>query len=148
MKILILLAVVSAVYARCNNGVLVQELKNFTDAEKHCMNLAKQLLVPYHSLCVENFYYQMMFLNIRRAWIGLSRRFDVNDSDTKTFRWEDERNQNKTIGNYWGPKEPNNFRKHKERCVEVRYLPKNTPKLNWNDAPCDHLNFFYCENLK
>ena len=150
MKILILLAVVSAVYAQkgCGDGSLIKELKNFTEAQEHCRKLGQQLLVPTNDLCVENLFFQMLYLKIRRVWIGLSRRFDVNDSDIKTFRWEGEQNENKPIGDYWGPKEPNNFRKHQERCVEVRYLPKNSPKLNWNDAPCDHLNFFYCENLK
>ena len=92
-------------------------------------------------------YKQMRDYRKLRAWIGLSRRFDVNDSDIKTFRWEGEGNQNKPVADHWGPNEPNNFRNHKERCVEVRVLDKNTDLKNWNDAPCDRFNWFYCQEL-
>ena len=157
MRILILLAVVGATYAQGAPGIpeicglnlnsQIWLYKNFTGALDHCRKLGKQLHVPRREICVQYLYKQMRDYRKLRAWIGLSRRFDVNDSDIKTFRWEGEGNQNKSVADHWGPNEPNNFRNHKERCVEVRVLEKNTDLKNWNDAPCDRFNWFYCQEL-
>lgn len=82
-----------------------------------------------------------------RAWIGVSRRRVESDVQTGAdqFRYEDDKPVEVA---FWGPGEPNNFRKHKERCVEMRLLPKNSAgKHTWNDRPCHHLNPFFCSKV-
>lgn len=77
----------------------------------------------------------------KRAWIGAHRRFDTVDEPPFEFKYE---NGQKVVPDFWGPEEPNNFRKHAERCVEVRVLEKNNAKINWNDAPCVRRYPFVC----
>ena len=92
-------------------------------------------------------YEYMSLMHFHRAWIGVNRISDKKDLNIRTFQQEREDGSlEPNVRYFWGPKEPNNFRKHKERCVEIRVLKKNTPRRNWNDAPCDHENVVICRN--
>ena len=157
MKLLIFLAVLSVVASERVGSLIrvdekpeiaipkgpFEEPKNFTDALEHCKRLGKNVMVPRYTIQNAGLYYLMEKRGIKRLWIGISRRHDVKDSDTKTFKYD---GFNLTVRDpHWGPKEPNNFRKHQERCAEIRVLAKNDPAFgSWNDAPCDRLNHFLC----
>lgn len=94
----------------------------------------------------------------KRVWIGLDRLHIDSDERNAEGGWQWKyggsrksfrKGGNSLVGEeFWGPLEPNNFRNHSERCVEMRDLPKNTDLSNWNDRPCWHLNNVICmQNL-
>ena len=117
----------------------------YDEAVLFCRQIKMRLLEIGKEIENKDLYKFMQDYNYKRFWIGLHRRSDVNDSDTKTFWWNDD--PEKPVLNFWGPLEPNNFRNHKERCVEVRMLAKNTPLNNWNDAPCDRKYNAICASI-
>lgn len=140
--ILVTLAVLCASESRIE---LSQTAMNFRDATNHCLSMGMKLLeIDSHSL--NNQVYKMMRneKGLRRIWIGIHR---IEDTDSRPWNWIFASNKEPSTVQFWGPEEPNNFRNHSERCVEVRLLSKNNEKSNWNDAPCSHVNQFFCSKL-
>lgn len=124
---------------------------NYTDAIKHCQELKGQLIEIDSEFRNKQVWNLMVQRGYSRAWIGITRHHIPNDRDTKTFYYQSLRYKRVTKA-FWGAhydrNEPNNFRNHKERCVEIRTLQKNSPTANWNDRPCDHLNPAICYLFK
>lgn len=83
-------------------------------------------------------YYVQQHHGYKSTWIGIE-----GGPDVKNRNWTNSLGRRVELS-FWGPLEPNNFRSHNERCVEIRSLRKNTNTTNWNDAPCNHMNTFMC----
>ena len=115
----------------------------YQGAMDFCESLNKHIATPKSKADDVNFMTIMRALQLRRMWIGVHRINDTND--VPPYNWT----VHKGAGlsgqvQYWGPKEPNNFRNHAERCLEMRDLKKNSEFANWNDAPCRRRNAFFC----
>lgn len=150
MKFLLIFAFVALVAAVQAFKITFSEKKmTYREAQAHCAkdhtkvaridSLEKQIQL------VE----MMKKENVKRAWIGLYRASSPSN-DRGPWTWFFEGYPNLNISGYpqyWGVQEPNNFRNHNEQCVEVRDIPKANLTHNWNDAPCDHENYFYCERM-
>ena len=147
MKTIILLVVAAAAFCAAEEfaSLKIEGPKmNYMQALVHCFKKNKTLLTPDHHEWHSHVYDLMKKHNATRVWIGVTRLLSDN-FETKPWQWEIlGRKQPQTIDHMWGPLEPNNFRRHKEYCVEMRVLPKNTEKTAWNDAPCTHLNHVIC----
>lgn len=88
--------------------------------------------------------FKMRQENWDKVWIGLNRL--KGKPVKKPWDWTFHMMPTfKLLGFFWGPKEPNNYRDHNEQCVEIRLLDKNNETANWNDAPCENLNYFFCD---
>lgn len=130
--------------------VLVPRNMNYTEAIKRCKEMdryGKKYWLPIDITETENkdIYAFLKENDIDRAWIGVHRMMDKSDEKTQQFFQEKQDGSVKPLEKgFWGPQEPNNFRKHKERCVEIRVLDKNSPTSNWNDAPCHRDNLVIC----
>lgn len=120
----------------------------YVTAVKYCRLINMSLLAILKESKNEEIYEIMDIHNLTHIWIGVSRQH--SDTDEKPWNWEFERDPvNLPLKRtFWGPGEPNNFREHKERCVELRRLDKNTGISNWNDQICERKNPFLCEKLK
>ena len=136
-----------------NSFVLLKQNVTYVQARDLCLEYKKVGVSKYWLASditkVENemLYGQLVRRQVRRAWIGANRMFDVEDDSIKFYKQEKERGGLIPIKTFfWGPEEPNNFRNHKERCVEMRVLEKNDGLRNWNDAPCSHRNWFVCRS--
>lgn len=120
--------------------------KNYSAAVDYCKARRANLVriqTPDDSLW---HYGRVQYVGAKRVWLALNRRTDTEDKKPYNFVFEGYGNQ-RPVTEFWGPGEPNNFRGHQERCVEVRVLPKNTLTHNWNDRPCSSLNTFFCEKV-
>lgn len=119
------------------------ELANYTTAKSICEKDGGRIYLPDSLILNERLYKFMAFRNWRRMWIGgINEEYDINK---KLFVTSDQQIPIPESEQFWGDHEPNNFRRHNERCLEMRVLLKNTPDRNWNDAPCDHVNHFICD---
>ena len=87
------------------------------------------------------------FMGYNRAWIGYNRMIDEYDEDIFTFNQEQEDGSVVPVSKYfWAPDEPNNFRRLRERCVEIRVKEETSETSNWNDIPCDYERIAICRN--
>lgn len=146
VRIVLLLLV--AAMAVSHDRHIVFEPMSFEDAVNHCRNMNLSLLAILKEAKNTEIYEVMNMNNLTKIWIGMSRDKSA-PTDEKPWIWKFERDPYMPLTNsFWGPGEPNNFRNRRERCVEVRVLPKNTPIKNWNDANCGIRNAFLCEKLK
>lgn len=124
----------------------VKKRMNYIEALEHC-KVRNSRLVAIRTAEDSAFHFnQLKKEKVRRAWIAYNRRNDTVDEEPYTFMYEGYSRQ-MALKQFWGPKEPNNYKNHKERCVEVRVLTKNNATHNWNDRPCDHKNPFFCESI-
>lgn len=125
----------------------VDTAMTYQDAVNHCRKADYDLLniesASKHAEALKG----MRVRGARRMWIGLNRRNDTHDD--LPFQWSYERIPlQKVRVFFWGEGEPNNFRNHSERCVEILDRPNDpryTPTNNWNDQRCEFENPFMCE---
>lgn len=120
------------------------------EARSACESLKGQYPGKYHlyipvTLAENKKMYEMMkTANKGNFWIGV-----FGDADPKNRNWKSSRGVLLKESNmFWGPREPNNFKHHDERCVEMRAIKKNDAAKNWNDTPCTHKNGFVCMKLE
>lgn len=123
------------------NVILVKINKSWHDGEKYCKELGGDLLKIEEKVENKKLYRHLGVINYKRVWIGLN----TSDKDRSVYTWS--KDSSKPAETFWGPLEPNNFRNHNERCVEMRRLAKNDDYHNWNDAPCDRKYHFICEGV-
>lgn len=141
----VLFAVFAEVVASLYPMLMAPAMLNYTDAMKFCEE-QEGVLARVDSLAKQiSTFSKVKKYNLRRVWIGLNRL--AVDSDRKPWIWKYHGYPDTEVRHpvFWGPAEPNEFRNHSERCVEIRNLPKNTNTSNWNDRPCHHLNNVFCE---
>lgn len=120
---------------------------SYEDALRHCRSadydLANVESAAKHSEVLKT----MRMRGFTRLWIGVNRRHDTHDNPP--FNWHYERIPLQRVRVFfWAKGEPNNFRKHKERCVEIldrKGDPRYTDEYNWNDQRCEFKNAFICE---
>ena len=140
LLIVVLAAVAVGQITDENSGLVPM---TFKDAMKICESQNLYIGTPDIKGNNVNFMIIMRMRQVKRMWIGVHRMNDTND--VPPYNWT----VHKGAGlsgqvQYWGPKEPNNFRNHAERCLEMRDLKKNSEFANWNDAPCRRRNAFFC----
>lgn len=126
------------------NDKASEQTVTYSEAVAICQERNQTLLVP-QSWSVNALLFEVLGIETsKRLWIGVQ-----GGPDPSHRQWVTTTNSPlKTSETYWGPNEPNNYRGHNERCVEIRYLEKNKYNANWNDAPCDHRNLFLCQPVQ
>lgn len=81
---------------------------------------------------------------VKRVWANGKRSYVDN-------KWRDDKGNplDKHLPDaFWHRDEPNNYKEHEERCLEMRELAKNNGTHHWNDAPCKRLNNVVCETVQ
>lgn len=122
---------------RATRYVLSKEAMNYEDALDYC-SAWQFKLVEIKNAAMNQEVNDLMasVTSPKRIWIGIKGvdsdwRFDSNNEPVNTF--------------FWSPGQPQNV-SNSDRCVEV--TRKDSDIKNWYDAPCDHVNQFYCDRWK
>ena len=138
-----LLALCSAQPPHKDTATLGTVPMTFKDAMRYCQARKKRIATPMNEEENLNFLKKLRVLGARRMWIGVHR---LGTADEPPYQWVIHMRTRMLVPDeFWGPKEPNNYKNHSEQCVEMRDLKKNKGTATWNDAPCKRKNVFFCD---